>query len=354
MTHQLSDHYMSVARRVIQDMFAVKKGEVVALTEDDATDPLITQAFFQAAAEVEAKPMLIKVRQSSKSSEAGMSEWPAAALEAAFKHVDVWIENGGSVFLYSSMWERVLEENPSIRYNVLGGATLESIERVFCHYDIDRMKRVIDGIVAKIETAKVVRVKGASGTDLTYETDPRHVIDNDCGDFSSKTFGTAPGYVNIVPKTGTMNGRIVFDMVEHTDLSRGGRAELVMRDGKIVDYLGDKVGPIRDFVEGFDEENMRKISHMMIGLCPGAQELSWEIVEDERIWGGVDFGFGHTSVLDMPPNGQTASSHFDGISTKASVWLDDELIVENGVFVHPDIKEDAEQLLAGYQKAVSG
>ncbi|WP_353476774.1 hypothetical protein PVT71_29160 (plasmid) [Salipiger sp. H15] len=349
MTAKVSDKHMRVARRIIQDMFAVKPGEVVALTADDGTDPEITRGFYEAAVEVDAKPLVLQFRKARNNGEAGMADWPAAAMEAALKHADVWIENNEAFTLYSSMWERVLEANERIRYNVLAGSSIDSLERVFCDFDISRMARIIEKIVALAKQAGRVRAKGASGTDVTFDLDPTHVIDFDSGDFSKKKFGTAPGYVNLVPKTGTMEGRIVFDMIMHADLSQGGTVEFEMRNGRITGYGGSHGHLLRDYVEGFDEENMRKISHMMIGLCAGVRDLSWEIVEDERIWGGIDFGFGHTSPLDMPPHGQIASSHFDGISTRATIWFDDVLILENGVFVHPDIKDDAEALLAEYE-----
>lgn len=64
------------------------------------------------------------------------------------------------------------------------------------------------------------------------------------------------------------------------------RAQFTMRDGKVVDYTGDKTHILQDYVASFNEENLSKISHMMIGMCPGVRELSYQIVEDERIWGG--------------------------------------------------------------------
>ena len=350
MTNELPDQYMRVARRIIQEMFATKSGEVVVLTEDDGTDPLITQAFYQAATEMDAKPLIMKFRQAKNNGDAGMPDWPTDAMEAALKHADIWIENNEAFTLYSSMWERVMKANETLRYNVLAGSSIDSLERVFCHYDIDRMGRVIDGIVALAEQASTIRVTSDSGTDVSFAMDVNNVIDSDSGDFSKKKFGTAPGYVNLVPKTGTMKGRIVFDMIMHADLSKGGKVEFIMKDGRIADYGAEHGHLLLEYVEGFDEENMRKISHMMIGLCTGVRELSWEIVEDERIWGGVDFGFGHTSPMDMPPHGQQASSHFDGISTRASVWFDDIQIVESGVFVHPSFKEDAALLLKDFDE----
>jgi len=88
----------------------------------------------------------------------------------------------------------------------------------------------------------------------------------------------------------------------------------------------------------------------MFGLNPGVRKLTGNIVEDERIWGGVDFGFGHTSAMDMPPNGQEAKSHFDGIVEKASIFLDDVPIVKNGEVCHNDLKPLATKLIDKFKK----
>lgn len=353
MTQNISKQHMSVARRIIHDMFAAKKGEIIAITADDGSDMEMTRAFFQAAVEVDAKPLILQFRQAKNNGQAGMPDWPAEALEAALKHADIWIEYNEAFTLYSQCWENVMAANEKLRYNVLAGSSVDSLERVFCNYDIAQMEKMLGTMANLAETTKVVRVQSANGTDITFETDPNNTIDYDSGDFSAKKFCTAPGYLNLVPKSGTMRGNIVFDMIMHADLSQGGHVEFIMKDGKITDYKGSEAAALKNYIESFDEENMTKISHMMIGTCPGTRELSWEIVEDERVWGGVDFGFGHTSPMDMPPAGQPASSHFDGISAKATVWFDDKLIVENGIFVLDSITADANAILTGYDAAIA-
>lgn len=348
-----STQHITVARRIVRDMFAAKKGEVVAITADDGSDPEMVKAFYEAAAEIDAKPLVMQFRQSRNNGQAGMPDWPADALEAALKHANIWIEYNEAFTLYSQMWENVMAANDSLRYNVLAGSSVDSLERVFCNYDIARMEKMLGTLADLAATTKTVRIKSVGGTDVQFETDPANTIDYDSGDFSDKKFCTAPGYLNLVPKSGTMTGTIVFDMIMHVDLSKGGHVEFTMKDGKIVDYKGDEAQVLKDYIEGFAEKNMSKISHMMVGTCPGTRDLSWEIVEDERIWGGVDFGFGHTSPMDMPPKGQPASSHFDGISAKATVWFDDTLIVKEGVFVLSSIQKDAQGILDGYHAATS-
>ena len=119
-----------------------------------------------------------------------------------------------------------------------------------------------------------------------------------------------------------------------------------MKDGIIAEVIGNEAADkFNKYLADFDDPNMYKISHHMIGLNPGVRTLCGEIVEDERIWGGVDFGFGHTSPIDMPPNGQVAKSHFDGVIACTSVYLDEVKIIDNGVVCHPDLVPLAERLL---------
>ncbi|RZS76836.1 hypothetical protein EV217_5067 [Phyllobacterium myrsinacearum] len=334
-----------VARRIIQEMLAVKPDEIVAITVDEGSVPEQTDAFFAACLEAGAKPLVLSFHQARCNGQAGMPDWPSAALEAALKTADVWLETNAVVLLYSDLWEAVMRDNRKLRYNVLAGASTASLNRVFCNYDIARMGHILEALAARAAKAETVRITSANGTDVRYDMDRRHLIDFDSGDFSTKHFGTAPGYINIVPKSGSMRGRIRFDAIMHADLSRGGHVEFEMDAGRIVTFHGPEAKILADHIAGFGEENMYKISHNMIGVAPGVRALSWEIVEDERIWGGVDFGFGHTSALDMPPLGQPASSHFDGVVTRVSLWFDDTPVIRDGEFVLPEIAGEALALL---------
>lgn len=50
--------------------------------------------------------------------------------------------------------------------------------------------------------------------------------------------------------------------------------------------------------------------------------------------------------MDMPPHGQPASSHFDGIATKATIRFDTTTVVQDGTVVLESIKDDAAAILA--------
>jgi leucyl aminopeptidase (aminopeptidase T) len=191
--------------------------------------------------------------------------------------------------------------------------------------------------------AKKVRITNKNGTDVTYEIDRNYAFDYDDGDYSKPKFGTAPGFVNIVPKLNSMNGNIVFDHLQHA--SEDSQLKFVMKNGVIDDVIGEEADKFKSYLASFDDENMYKISHNMLGLNPKVRQITGELVEDERIWGGVDFGFGHTSAMDMPPHGQEAKSHFDGVVTNTCIYFDDVQITDNGEVCHEDLRPLAESLL---------
>lgn len=82
---------------------------------------------------------------------------------------------------------------------------------------------------------------------------------------------------------------------------------------------------------------------MCYGLNPGTK-LTGDIVEDERVWGCTEWGIGYVSSYDAAP-GIDAKSHCDGMCLNSSVWLDDVQILDNGVFVHLELKAMADKIL---------
>lgn len=336
-----------IAEVLVKDMFQVSAGETLAITVDSGSYMEIAQALFEKAESYGGLPMLIHVPKSREDSEAGMEDWPAAPLMAALQEVDIWIEMGSMVMLYSRIWEEAMDKNKKLRYLILGDSSLKSLERVLTGYDIPLLGKFLTETMSLFQQATKVRITSSNGTDVSYLTDPNFPFDMDDGDYSQPIFGTAPGYVNIVPRLGSMEGRIVFDNLQHSRVFESKeRIEFVMKGGEIAGILGtEEATKFQAYLSSFGDPNMYKISHNMIGLNPGVRTLSGEIVEDERIWGGVDFGFGHTSPIDMPPHGQVAKSHFDGIVARTTIYLDDIKIMDEGKICHPSLIPYAEQLV---------
>lgn len=335
-----------ISKVLVEDMFQVQPRETVVITVDSGSRMEIVHPLFSHIKACGGLPMIIHIPVARGDSEAGMLDWPVAPLQAALSNADVWLEMNSVVLLYSSIWEVAMKDNKKLRYLILGNSSVESLSRVFTGYDIPTLGNLLKGVMDLARQTKKVRVTSQNGTDVSYDTDPLHALDIDDGDYSKPIFGTAPGYVNIVPKVGTMEGRILFDELQNTQIYEKKEClEFVMKDGRIDKVIGgEEADKFINYLASFDDPNMYKISHHMIGLNPNVRTLVGEIVEDERVWGGTDFGFGHTSPIDMPPHGQVAKSHFDGIIAKTSIYFDGVKITDNGEVCHPGLLSFAESL----------
>lgn len=336
-----------LAKLIIEDMFQLQPGETVAITGDSGSNRGFADTLAIATQNAGGLYLLLWTPKASKDGQAGIHEWPAKALMAALCKVDIWIELHSTTILYSHIWETAFSKNKKLRYLILGESSVKSMIRTFTNFDINTLGKFLNKIMQMTMKTNTIRITSDNGTDVSYETDSNYEFDIDSGDYSKPIFGTAPGYVNIVPKVGSLNGKIVFDLLMNANVyDNDNHVEFIMKDGKIVEVNGgSEAEKFKNYLASFNDENMYKISHNMLGFNPNVRKLSGEIVEDERIWGGVDFGFGHTSPMDMPPNGQPAKSHFDGVVEKTSIYLDSTQIVNNGEVCHPDLILMAKNLI---------
>lgn len=330
---------------LIEKMFKVQEGETVAITADGLSNKEMIFALEKAVQDAGGKSMIIFVPNAEFDGNEGMKFWPHEALTASLCKVDVWIDAGEVVMLYSDIWETAFRENKKLRYLVLGSPVVDSLLRTFNSFEVANLKNLLQAIRKMVMASKTIHITSANGTDVLYDIDLNYSFDIDDGDYSKPIFGTPPGYVNIIPKKGSMNGTIIFDMLMWCEVSENNKVEFVMKDGIIIEIKGNEAAEkFKTTLTDFDDENMYKISHNMFSLNPGVQQLTGNIAEDERVWGGVDFGFGYTSLMDMPPDGQMAKSHFDGVVEKTTIYLDDIIIVKDGEVCHPLLKPLADKL----------
>ena len=80
---------------------------------------------------------------------------------------------------------------------------------------------------------------------------------------------------------------------------------------------------IHIWLRSFDDPQMFRVAHLAYGFGPAAK-LTGDVVEDERVWGCTEWGFGNVGAIltsDIP-EGIPGASHSDGICLNCSVWLD--------------------------------
>lgn len=95
------------------------------------------------------------------------------------------------------------------------------------------------------------------------------------------------------------------------------------------------------WLSSFNAPAMYMVDHACYGFNPGVNRPTGRILEDERVFGCMQFGIG--------PASKEAPSHTDGVVLNPSVWADDTQLEQEGRYVHPELMELCREMdVSGY------
>lgn len=325
---------------LILDIFKVKPGETVVLTCDSLSCMRIVDAVASSAHAAGAFPMVIKFPAPDGVGQAADPKLPIEPLTGAVSNCDVWIEFNQKWLLYSTPYQRAISTNKKLRYMCLVEFTEDVMIRTMSDIDTAKLTEFMNRVAELNRTAKSIRMTTPSGTDVTFETDPRHVVSVDAGDASKSGVYMMMGQLNVVPKYGSVNGTIVFDGTVTPPFGRTPDVpiKLTVENSIIVNVEGgNDAKAYEKWLKNFNDPGMLKMAHVAYGFNPGAK-LSGNVVEDERVWGATEWGIGYVSPTVGGPEGQAAVSHTDGICLDTSVWLDGVQLMNEGKMVDPALE----------------
>lgn len=334
------------AYKLMHDMVKVKKGESVLVTIDSISDFRVAEEITKMADALGAKAMLAW-HSTPKGYGSLTMEYLPDPLKACADQTDVWIELNDQWLLYSPLWDKAVT-NGRTRQVMLGGLGIERIVRNIGLVDMEIQKDFQDKLTELTKAAKKVRITNKAGTDITFENDPNRPINNEI-DYSTPGAHFLIGQIGWAPKEETINGRITFDGA----YSGGGDLELgilsetityIVEKGRLVKFEGGKLAKqAEEYFKSLNDSNMYLPAHVCYGCSPNAK-LEGCTTEDERIWGSTQWGFGHQGSNYSGGKPRVAKSHVDGICLECSVWLDGEQILDEGKFIHPELKILANKL----------
>ncbi len=334
------------ARKLVVDVMKAKSGEVVAITCDNESDWEFAVEVESAAAEVGAKSLLARNRAPPHVGRAAEPYLPVESLIGVVANADVWIELNGKWLLYSRIYEEAMKARKA-RYMCLVGMNKDMAVRCIGNQDVPRIlefQRVLQTITKKCKT---MHYTTPSGTDITFENDPNRPVLVE-GDVSGPGEYMLLGQVDWAPADETINGRIVFDGSVNPPDKLGLLKEpitLQIKGGKIVGVSGGISAKIYEkWLQSMKDENMYRLAHISYGCNPGAK-LMGNVLEDERVWGALEWGLGNQSET-FGGKVIRAVSHSDGITLRPTLHGDGELIIKDGSFVHPDLVNAARVLSA--------
>jgi len=346
MPSYLSIEVLESAHKLLKDIMKVQEGETVVITADTGSDFNIVEATAQAAKLLEAKPLVLWYPMPPHVGKAADPYLPLKPLEAALKNADVWIEFNKSWLLYSTPWDHVVEQG-TVRYICLVGMDSDMIVRTIGRINIPKLlefQRVLGEIT---KHTKKMRITTPVGTNVEFENDPSRPVFTE-GDVKGPGDYMLVGQVDWAPIEETINGTIVFDGSVWPPQELGLLREpivLEVEQGTVIKIEGGQEARIFEkWLKSLNDPNMFKIAHLSYGCNPGAK-LTGNILEDERIWGAVEWGLGNQAESFKGKVG-SAKSHTDGICLSPTVIGDGTKIIENGEYVHPKLKKLAEEVIS--------
>jgi len=344
MPEKLNLELMVSAHKLVKDIMKIKPNEEVVITADTGSDWRVVEAVAQAAKVLNAKPLVAWYASPHGVGKAADKYIPLKSLKSLLRESDVWIEFNKNWLLYSTPYEEAMKTGKT-RYICLVGMDTEMMVRNIGKVNIDILYKFQRKLAEITSRSKHMRITTPAGTNIEFDNDNHRPVLVE-GEVEGPGEYMLFGQVDWAPIENSINGTIVFDgsvwPPEELGLLKK-PIKLFIKNGTIINIEGDYEAKIfKAWLESFNDPNMFKIAHLSYGCNPGAQ-LTGNILEDERVWGVVEWGIGFQSAT-FKGNLGPASSHTDGICLSPTVWGDDEKIIENGEYVHPELIDMAKQL----------
>jgi 2,5-dihydroxypyridine 5,6-dioxygenase len=216
---------------------------------------------------------------------------------------------------------------------------VEILERLFPN---PTLRKEVEAAEARLKRAQVLRFTNKVGTDVTYHLNNDSIL-------SEYGFTDQPGrwdhwpggFLATIGARGGVDGRVVMDqgdIIYPWKEAVDRPIEFVIREG-IVEEIngGQQVDKLRSFMDSYSDPRAKAVSHIGWGLnkaCKWDPTLPGIGMDGRAHYGNVLFSLGPDT--EFGGDNDTAC-HLDLPMQHCTLWLDDELIVEDGQVVSPKV-----------------
>ena len=217
---------------------------------------------------------------------------------------------------------------------------VEILERLFPSAEL---RCRVEAGEKKFEAAKSLRFTNELGSDVTYRLDSKGIL-------TEYGYTTKPGrwdhwpggfLASLAAKNG-VDGRVVMapkDIVFPLKCYVEEPIEFIIEGGWVKEINGGKQAvELKQFMEAYDDPRANAVSHIGWGLnekCVWNPELPGIGMDGRAHYGNVLFSLGPDT--EFGGDNDTAC-HLDLPMANCNLWLDDELIVEAGEIVAPEMR----------------
>ncbi len=315
------------ALSIVETNLSLQPGETLLIVTDEPTRP-IGRLFYEAAEAVAAQrnwTVLLVVMPEGKIN----GEEPPQPVAAAMAAADVALCATQKSLTHTSA--RINAAAQGTRVVTMPGITLDMLrDGAACANYAEVEQRTLN-LTQRLDAAQTARIE-KDGHVLTLDLSGRPGVPSPgvyrtpgaCGNFPS-------GEAYIAPLETAAIGTMIIDgsMVGIGKLTAP--MTVTLESGQLVNVEGeDENGLYADQLEVlFRRPENATIAELGIGTNERAL-LCGIILEDEKLYGTVHIAFGTNTSF----GGVTkADCHYDGIILKPTLYLDDELIIDQGEFV---------------------
>jgi leucyl aminopeptidase (aminopeptidase T) len=327
------DDYLGIelthaAHKLVTEVRPVEPGQEVMISADSVSDMRVVRATAGAVYAVGGVPTTVIYPVLDEPMQP-----PPTPVAAAATGADVWIDFAVSYQLYSPAYEAAIDHG--CIYVCLTGMDVDMMVRTIGRPDHGAMQRMATRLYELSQAAETIRVTSPVGTDLTVAVDkagdPFWEPPPAEGGFPQMLGGQSGFMIH----RESVEGTLVFDgalwpPAELGVLETG--VALTIEGGYIQEIEGGREAAVFSrWLASFAHPEAYLVDHACYGFNPGVTRPSGRILEDERVFGCMQFGVG------APEYGSPA--HTDGVVLDTSVWLDDVKIEEEGRYIHPELVE---------------
>jgi len=321
------------AMKTVRDLALTRQGESILILADTAIDFNMVKALASSAYMLGAEPsiMIYETRE-----EVDME--PPRNVAEAMKASDVIISLPLMYILHTRAYNEAMKAGARILE--LTGMDPDMMIRLIGRVDYEGMCQLGDRLADLTMRARRVRIKSSSGTDIAFENDPSRPVFHNDGILREKgIYKPLGGQISWAPIEDSFEGVIVADTFIWPPSELGvlrNPVRLTVKEGRIVRIDGGTEARIFEkWLASFNDDKMYYIAHVSWGFHPMAR-LRGLPLEDERLYGGVEFGFGSQSLKFRGKIG-LAKAHTDLGIYNPDVYYDDELVASGGRFIHREL-----------------
>lgn len=334
MTDSNSDKEINAAITLLRDVMLIKEKDKVTITCDEFADDSVANVLMVVLKRLGAEPVVIKYHSESFKD----GNLPAPVSEAIYGS-DVWLELSEKYALYSET--RFNSSKLGVRYSCLTGMDTDLLIRAFNDIDYSELLRfgeTLRSAIVKSEDLEII-----SGEKVHLKTRGKIEFSAVAGKPNGSKGSTTmfAGTVNWICPESEISGELIIDGSIWPPI--GILKEPVkfrIEKGIITGIFGgSESSTLIKWLEDLEDENMYRVAHLTLGFHPHIKKLRGKVLEDERLFGSFQIGFG----TQGPAFGKkwVAKAHSDGIITSPTVKLDGKPILQNGNFILQNFSESS-------------